>query len=76
MPITQNDQKNKTTKKKPNHLKWAKDLNKQFSKEGKPLASKHKRRYLTSFVIRKTQIKTTVRYIFTLMKIALIKKTD
>ena len=64
--------KTKQNKKNPNNLKWAKDLNKQFSKEGKPLASKHKRR----FVIRKTQIKTTVRYNFTLMKIAIIKKTD
>ena len=68
--------KTKQQQKKPNNLKWAKDLNKQFSKEGKPLASKHTRRYLTSFVIRKTQIKTTVRYNFTLMKIAIIKKTD
>ena len=38
----------KTTKRI--NLKWAKDLNKQFSKEGKPVASKHMRRYLTSFV--------------------------
>ena len=40
------------------------------------MASKHMRRYLTSSVIRKIQIKTTMRYNFSLMKIALTKKTD
>lgn len=46
--------------------KGAKDLNIQFTKEDEHIGSKHMKRCSASFVVRKMQIKTKIRYHYTL----------
>ena len=56
-------------------MKWAKNMNRNFTEEDIDMANMHMRKCSASLAIRDIQIKNTVRYYLTLVRMVKINKT-
>jgi hypothetical protein len=56
--------------------KWTTELNRTFSKEEVQIAKKHTKKYSPSLAIKEMQIKTTLRFYLTPVRIPTIKNTN